>query len=360
MNSTSPLEDRVRALIEAYAELAPIDVDPVAMTHLAAAGPRETAAVLPRFGLAGLRLGFALLVLTLLVTIVGTVVMLGGRPLFPDREVDLAQRAFVEAFLGLPADGSIPSTPETGELVFSFDGRIRSLGLDFYRMWVYADGRLIWKSNLEGSGRRNPAFGSSEPTTAVIEQRLTPLGVELLRSEVMATARILGPARVGEDLTEWGRPGVLWGGMAIGAGDQILAATWDDPQLPSRLANPASWLPASAWTDQRVGGFVPARYAVCSWQLDGPPPVAQSQLEEALGVRTKDELLSRSTPRADPSRPECSLEVATEDARAIVEMVDAAGAPLEGATPLRYRFPMGGVLELLPILPNGDTVCNCG
>jgi hypothetical protein len=360
MNSTMPLEDRVRVLIEAYAERAPTDVDPMAVTRLAAAGRRERAAVLPRFGPTGLRLGFALLVVVLLVMIVGTVFIAGGMPHLRDREGDPIERGFVEPFLGLPAAGAMPSTPETGELVFSFDGRVDNLGGDFYRMWVYADGRLIWKSNLEGSGRANPAFGASGPTTAVIEQRLTPLGVELLRSEVMSTARILSPARVGEDLTEWRRPGVIWGGMAIGAGDQILAATWSDPRLPGRLADPGSWLPASAWADQRIGGFVPARYAVCSWQLDGHPPVAQSQLEEALGMRTKDELLSRSTPRADPSRPECSLEVATEDARAIVEAVDAAGLRPDRGTPLRYSFPMGGVLELLPILPNGDTVCNCG
>jgi hypothetical protein len=359
MNPTSPLEDRVRALIEAYAELAPTDVDPVAVTHLAAAGPRERAAVLPGFGFTSLRLGFALLVVALLVTIVGTVFMAGGVPLLRDREVDLIERGFVEPFLGLPADGAMPSTPETGELVFSFDGRVRSLRGDFYRMWVYADGRLIWKSNLEGSGRGNPAFGSSEPTTAVIEQRLTPLGVELLRSEVMATAHILGPARVGEDLTEWGRPGVIWGGMAIGAGDQILAATWDDPQLPARLANPAAWLPASAWADQRVGGFVPARYAVCI-RLDGEPSIAPSQLVELLPERTKDVLLSRSMPLAKPVRSDCRDVVETEDARAIVETLEAAGVGLEGVDSLRYALPMRGILELLPILPNGDTVCNCG
>jgi hypothetical protein len=234
MTNPSPLETQVAALISAFADRAPVDIDPVAMAHLAAAGPHGRATVLPGFGVAGLRAGFALVVLAMLVAIVGAVIMAGGRPQFPDNEVDLAERELVEPFLGLPPEGATPSSPDTGQLVVSFGGRVSSLGGDFFRMWLFADGRLIWKSNLEGSGRRNEAFGSSEPTTAVIEQILTPVGVELLRSEVSATARILGPARVGEDLIEWRRPGVIWGGMAIGAGDQILAATWDDSGLPGR------------------------------------------------------------------------------------------------------------------------------
>jgi len=360
MTNPSPHESQVAALISAYADRAPIDVDPVAMTHLAAGRSRDRATALPGFRLASLRLGFALLILALLVTIVGTVLMVGGRPLQP-AALEFAERSFAEPFTGLPGAGAMPSTPETGELVFSFGGRVDSLGLDFLRVWLYADGRLIWKSNLEGSGRENPAFGSNEPTTAVIEQRLSPLGVELLRSEVMAAAHILGPARVGQDLSKWDRPGVLWGGLAIGAGDQVLAATWSDPRLPERLADPGSWLPAGAWTDQRVGGFVPARYYMCLWQLDGEPSLTRSELMELLPQRTKDVIDSRSTPLADPVRADCAETVSTEDARAIVETLQVAGVRPEGdVDALRYSIPMRGILELLPVLPDGDSVCNCG
>jgi hypothetical protein len=60
---------------------------------------------------------------------------------------------------GLPPEGAIPSTPETGELIAE---RITPLGSG--DVFVYADGRVIWNSY-----RLN-------------ERRLTPEGLDLVRS----------------------------------------------------------------------------------------------------------------------------------------------------------------------------------
>jgi len=49
-----------------------------------------------------------------------------------------------KGFIGLPPEGVTPSAPENGELVLSFWGRGIDPGhaVDF-KLWVYADGRLI-------------------------------------------------------------------------------------------------------------------------------------------------------------------------------------------------------------------------
>jgi len=251
-----------------------------------------------------------------------------------------------------------PVLKDAEQAEFSFLGRVNALARDLHSMWVYADGRLIWKSNLEGAP--NGAFGSTEPTSAVIEQRLTREGVELLRSEVMASARILRPVGVREDTTAGGRPGVLWGGLTIGDGNQLFAATWSDPLLPGRLANPAAWLPPGAWADQRIGGYVPTRYAVCGVILTNSGPVDHlprilPQLPDAVERLLRDQGAAVTGPG-----PSGCLEVRTDDARAIVSALDAAGFPRR--VPEYPDYAVGpDVLTLWPIFPHGEVPCvTCG
>ena len=375
MNERTAIELRVAALIRAYADRAPTDVDPMAMARRAAVGSGHTTpawfGVMPP----GRGLVFALVLIALLVSILSGALISGALPLHRDPVQILADRAFVEPFVGLPPEGATPSTPETGELVLSFGGRVHSLGLDFHRMWLYADGRLIWKSNLEGAtGVRKLRFGESEPTTGVIEQHLTPEGVELLRSAAIAAGlhdrQPLGPA---DDPTDWGRPGVLWGGLVMRDGGRLVQAEWSDPALPGRLAVPASWLPASAWEDPRIGAYVPARYAVCADDSAQPKatPLERSRLIDLLPEQASQLIRSRAL---DPGRidssfadPRCLHQVTTDDARAIITILD--NAPIvtrEDATlvqaPLRYRINLASqaMVELLPVLPNGEVVCNCG
>jgi hypothetical protein len=69
-------------------------------------------------------------------------------------------------------------------------------------------------------------------------------------------------------------------------------------------------------------------------------------------------LNSRSIPLVDLYRPDCRNLVTTEDARVIVQALEAAG--VKRYAPLRYDLPMWGFLQLLPALPNDDAVCFCG
>jgi len=303
---------------------------------------------------------FVVLVVILLVTLVAGALLVGGGPFHRTPEEMLTQPAIVAPFTGLPPDGAPASDPETGELVVGFYGRIASIGMEAHSMWLYADGRLIWKRNLDGvtAGGR-AAFGDVEPTRAVIEQHLTPEGVELVRSEVMAAAVIPSPVPTTAHPYAAG-PGVLWGGLTVRVGDQTLRAGWWDSRLPTMLADPGSWLPGTAWADRRLGGYVPTRYAVC---------LSDSEPLDRLPASVSAVLVSRAAPMAaDGDPPQPCYEVATEVAREIAAALDGAGlhAQVPPAHGLWYTVPgaTGSLAELdvliMPIVPNGDIVCYCG
>ena len=358
MNRTSPIEARLAELFAAYADRAPVDIDAFVTARLVV----ETAARRrARFGVVSRTeggLALVLLLVSLLVAIAAGAVV-AGRQLSRDDVRILTEHGFVDPFIGLPPDGAVPSTPETGELVFSFGGRVRSIGMDFHRMWVYADGRLIWKSNLEGD-RRNAwwSIGQSEPTTAVIEQHLTPYGVDLMRSAALATARVVGPAPRDSGA---GGPGVLWGWMTVTGGARLLDATWSDPELPGRLANPASWLPATAWTDQRIGSYVPTHYAVCLWPGDRASTIDRvPEPARTLILANGTEIAASGEPT-----PDC-LQVTTDVAREIASALDATGLDhVQLDVGLGYRdrnqaADSPDTIRLLPIVPHGEVVCSCG
>lgn len=373
MNERNPLEHRLAALIGTYADRAPIDVDAMAMTRLAASS-RHPASVPLGLMQAGRSLAFTFILVALLVTIAAGVLVAGG-PVFRRDPIEiLTDRAFVEPYVGLPPEAAAPSTPETGQLALRFDGRVGSLGLDFHRMWVFADGRLIWKSNLEGSSSGwKLRFGASEPTTAVIEQRLTPEGVELMRSRVMAAGlRDIEPADGTTDGTAGNRPGVLWGGLVVHDGDRLVDADWSDSELPELLAVPTSWIPASAWLDPRVGAYVPSRFAVCL-RHGVPTGVASedsSELWELLPEPTRN--LIRSLAIVEPIQewheqdPGCLYEVSTDDIAAVAAGLVNAGLHRDSPTSLIYsgiEVPSSGwdgMVQLLVVVPNGDVVCECG
>jgi hypothetical protein len=171
-------------------------------------------------------------------------------------------------FIGLAPKGATPSSPSTGELVLEF--MFGHTGGDHGRFGgqLYADGRLIWHKNGDPSGKGDP--------TGLIEQRLTPEGVELVRSEVFSTGLFDHGTR-----HFWGAHGLVGGQIEVRDGDRLVRLTWgdgrpfDEPmtvptveqasaleRLDARLADLA-WLPASAWEDPEIRAFVPSRYMVC-------------------------------------------------------------------------------------------------
>jgi hypothetical protein len=115
--------------------------------------------------------------------------------------------------LGLSPDRASPSTPERGQL---------ALGLTFghtggdpgrYSLHLYEDGRVIWQR-------------LSDPPTGLIEQRLTPEGVELVLAEVLSTGLF-------DRDREWaGAPGLHYGEIQVRAADRSFTSAKSGQVIP--------------------------------------------------------------------------------------------------------------------------------
>jgi hypothetical protein len=190
-------------------------------------------------------------------------------------------------FGGLPPEGATPSKPLRGEIVMEDSG---SGGPgSWYAVIVYADGRLIWSRQV-GAGGIVPRW---------IEQRLTPEGVELLRS----------------------------GAVPLGG----------------EFENPAQGLPATAWEDRTLRPFVPWKYHAC---LTGDPP---SLALDFLPAEAKDIL--RRSPLTNATAWSPCREVTLEDARVLVEILSEAGFELFGDQ--REELPTDGGVGATWMFPDG-------
>jgi len=244
-----------------------------------------------------------------------------------------------KGFVGLPPEGAAPSTPESGELVLQWMGRSATVdGAPLARVWVYADGRVVWSQNASRSGQIPE--GANELSSGYLEQRLTPDGVELLRSEVVgllnrsrALLENVSPNDVGLDRV--GRlalfvpldndSGIRWGSVEVREGDRFVRLQWTDisgaqgseefhrhfddlrnyfdgtiatPEQVSDLRRidalataPASILPPSAWAVREIRAYVPSYYEVC---IDSSPPKDAPQLLSLLPTRASDVLRDKS------------------------------------------------------------------
>ena len=87
-------------------------------------------------------------------------------------------------FVGLPPPGAQPSSPQRGEGVLdigSCTGEPSEISGWNGSLTVFADGRLVWAQDADLPQGANPLW------TGYLEQRLTPEGVELMRSELLAS-----------------------------------------------------------------------------------------------------------------------------------------------------------------------------
>jgi hypothetical protein len=277
----------------------------------------------------------------------------------------LAVRAYVldQGIIGLAPVGATPSTPKSGELVLDF-----GFGHTFgdpgrFRVSVYADGRLISERLGDPSGEGD--------ATGLLEQRLTPKGVELVRAEVISTGL------VDHDLHLTSGEGLYFGHIEFRTGDRLVHVTWGnvtwgdvDPdvarqsptpeqasaliRLDARLADPASWLPASAWEDPETRAYVPSGYRVC---YEGGVGVGLDRVLALLPPAAENMLRAQENTRMFPYW--CS-ELTNEEARALERILDAAGVSgTKDVFGLTYLAPGPGggatrrfSLTFNPILPD--------
>jgi hypothetical protein len=215
-----------------------------------------------------------------------------------------------DPFVGLPPQGSVPSTPETGVLILQY----QHVGIGW--VYLYADGRVLWSF-------LGPTY----------ERRLSPAGVDLVRSGAIEPSVFLR---------------------------QCLACT--KPVLP-----------AGSWADTEIKQYVPSRYAMCHFELtrfrpsrflDRLPSFAQELLggKEQPYQGVTDTIVDDGGPAQLElqARIDC-WEVTTGDARALDEVLSDAGFEEWRSTPggvLAFVPPAdlghGTDLWLTPVLPHGE------
>jgi hypothetical protein len=258
--------------------------------------------------------------------------------------------------------------PRHGELVVSLWGRSTTDG-GLFRVWVYADGRVVW--DMEG----NFPYGANSVTTGLLEQHLTPAGVELLRSEIVSTGLfdddlelLSGHQRekVGGRLAS---VGVIWGTAQAREGGRLVTVSWSNPEsypqdlgtpatpeqasalerLDALLVHPGSWLPASAWEDEKITAYVPSRHAVCYSGSDRALDASKilSLFPAAVGDLLRP--LDRTQHEVPGDDIYCS-DVTTEEARSLAETLDGAGIGLDDRS-IAHRL---GYLFESPDLPHGE------
>jgi hypothetical protein len=261
-------------------------------------------------------------------------------------------------FVGLPPEGAHPSAPPTAGLVISLNGYApNGVATDLY---VYADGTMIWQQwSFAGPPARPEPVGVPEGAnqfaTGYLEQRLTPGGVELLRSRILSTGLF-------EHTMEL-RPGTsLPLTIGVRRGDRVVsvsvlegppAGTQDVTpamvralrDLETALADPATWLPTTAWADREIRAYVASRY---SGGFDRRVPSASEFPPPAA-----DLLFGRQTCR----------DFTIAEARTISKALDAAGfahsissdgqLTYEIYSPSDPGYP--AVLHFWPVVPNLST-----
>lgn len=254
----------------------------------------------------------------------------------------VAPETDAEGISGLPPKGATPSTPESGELVVEL--------LD-PGVWVYADGRVISRVYAP----------TLEPYSGLVEQQLTPEGVEFLRSKVLSTGLFKHDLDLAsEDMCCFD--------ISVRDGDRLVSLRWgpryalSDPEAPTAtpeqaaalqslkalLTSPASW-PASVWTDQRIRAYVPTSYSFCSRYAE--PSRVLALLPEPAG-----DLLGAAYLKTHGSgrlQPDC-VRMTTEEVRALARILIAEFGR-DGVSVLRFSLEPESyaLIAINPVLPHG-------
>jgi hypothetical protein len=259
---------------------------------------------------------------------------------------------------GLPAEGATPSVPTRSELVLSFTYGHSGGDPGRFTVHVLADGRMIWER-----------YGDADySSTGLVEQRLSPEGVDLLLAEAIAT----GLADHNVHLI--GARGLNAGAMAVRSDGRLVHVGWGEiglrgpkemptaeqagalQQLDTRLEDPMSWLPASAWEDPEMKPYVPSTYGICLEAVRG------SGLDAVLASipqRAADVL--RAWPRTkdvydafEGSFVTWCSEVTTQEARQLSDILLRAGLSHPGGPDLQYKPDQLPALSISfsPRLPN--------
>jgi len=275
--------------------------------------------------------------------------------------VPVAPPAHSTRFAGLASAESPVSVPADGRLVLNISPES---GATWY---VYADGRVIWQrwSSPDAGDPLVIPPGADPSRTTYVQQRLTPHGVQLLVSRILATGQAVGlfgkgmslgnQAFEADGIAAWYQ--VCNNGHLIHA--QVVPPSYmDNPQLetPAQMRalaqitnlayNPSSLLPASAWADRTIRPYVPSHYLLVFDRHAPDPAKLPSPAKEVLA-------------QFQPLLHNADQTVTTDQARALIAALDGVGVKVVSnhASNLGFDVPAVGdgnrtILEFRPAVPS--------
>lgn len=253
---------------------------------------------------------------------------------------------------GLPPRG-MPTTSVNGELVLRQSSPYGSLS-------VYDDGSLIWSSKIPDG---------ADAHTGLTMQRLTPEGIEYLRSAILETGLFT------HDLELDGGGSQPYLEIEVQNGDRLVDVrlVWEgallDPNAPEAtaeqeraldtlaglLGTPERW-PENAWADRTMKTFVPGRYRICFRGF--PHHLTTSETIALLPSVAADLISDRLT---DGDGVPCG-DLPTDETRGLAEALDSAGlTPMLAETWLRYNLDVPDSRDelwifFMPVLPHGEAI----
>lgn len=266
----------------------------------------------------------------------------------------------------LPPVATKPSAPASGTLVLSYFQEPPR-----HRVFVYADGRVIWSAH-------NRPYSAGGIRTGFLERRLTKQGVERLRQSVLSTL----PYARRRDATVIATRNLAHGVVQVRTGGRLVTVQWCCPswswsppplgwvvatkpqtlaigQLSDLLADPKSGLPRSTWKDPKLRAYVPSKYAICGPRaLSWLPPAARALLRGRARTYQGPAWLIRPRPR-----PMSCPELTTREARALEGILSANGFERHTAPGVVWAKagtgPVGAdadaeLVRLVPVLPHGQ------
>jgi hypothetical protein len=276
-------------------------------------------------GRTGVRTSMALVLLLLVLGLVAGAILVGSRLLQP--------------------------APAAAQLVL----HVQTWSADFdpvlAELAIYADGRVIWMADSR---------------VGYFEQRLTPEGVERLRSKAISTGLFERDGALGID-------GVGWGNIKVHLGDRLVIVAWgQDPvdvsglgiedrfvpltppqaveliELKAFLVDPTAWgLPDKMYVQSEITPFVPSHLWV-SYDRRRPdwsqlPSPAREVVTRIIGPGFMDQ---------------CE-NISLDQAREIAQVLAQAGVRVDYDDRLGFTFSFtGSYVHAHPALPHDvGTVC---
>ena len=204
----------------------------------------------------------------------------------------------------LPPKSTEPSTPAEGDVV------LQTVGIHpWHYIQVYADGRVIWSRQTGFTGNSR-----TSSTTGWLERRLTPEGVDLVRSGAIRLADLDAPSQV----------------------------------------------PASLWEDPDTKPYVPSRYAVCAAWTQETMRLLPQRTQDLLRGQTDEQAVQIGEAYFSWLRGERGVacpEMTIEEARALDRIFLELGFERsETAWGLYYDIKARDVssIRVIPLLPDGE------